>query len=229
MQITIETTLLADADLALGYAGPLALILNGTQLYDEADFFRAAAPTFFPRGNIQTRLQFQVTRIFATLRQAQAFALQHWGSIPRSGLVTVTAGDGSSSQTLYLRNAIVDSAQVLSVRGVAVAVQYIIRGGLWESDIPVDEIPGPPDPGESFAVIRRAEVAITAGATSVAVVFSSPLAATPIVVATVSRPAGGDAIWPIIDQDTVTVDGFTADLSGTPSDGTYKLNYIAVE
>ena len=229
MQIKIETTVLADADLAVGRVGPSGLTLNGTQIVDEAEFFRAASPTYFVRGGAGVALTFSVTRFFSSVRAAEAFALLHFGEIPREGLVTVTAGEEGDTQVLYLRGAALDGFIVPGTRGTCVVVQYTLRGGLWESDIPSEEIPGDPDNGEEVIMMRRGSVAITDGASSVVVTFSSPLSAAPVVTCTVSRPAGGDAIWPIVREDTISTSGFTADLSGAVPDGTYKLKYLAVE
>ncbi len=228
MRISIETTLLADPSLALGRVGPSRLSLNGQQIIDEAEFFRAAMPTYFTRGSAGVVLQFSVQRFFSTIKKAEAFALLHFGAIPLSGLVTCICGESGDQQTIYLRNAVVESVPV-SHSGTVVTVQYTIKGGAFEGDIPPEEIPGDPDTGESFITMRRGKVAIAANATSVVVTFSSPLSSVPVVLPHVSRPAGGAEIGCTLDEDSVTVNGFTVQLDGPTPDNTYKLNYTAIE
>jgi hypothetical protein len=229
VQIKIETTVLADADLAVGRVGPFGLTLNGTQIVDEALFFRAASPTYFVRGGAGVALTFSVTRFFSSVRAAEAFALLHFGEIPREGLVTVTAGEEGDTQVLYLRDAALDGFIVPGTRGTCVVVQYTLRGGLWESDIPSEEIPGDPDNGEEFVVMRRGKVSIAADATAVSVTFSSPLSASPVVTPHISRPAGSPRIDCSLDEDSVSNSGFTVQLSAPTPDASYKLHYTAVE
>lgn len=230
MRISIVSTVLADPTAAAGRLGPSGLTLNGQQIVDDAEFFRAAAPVLFDRGSAGVVLQFAVERSFTTLAQAEAFLLQHPTAVPRAGLVTCECGDAGGTETLYLPDAILETVAITGHRGVSVAVQYTIRGAGFASDVPPEEIPGEPDDGEGeFIVLRRGRVSIDAAATTVDIVFSAPLSSVPTVTCTVSRPAGGDNIWAHVEEDTLTVNGFTAELSGAPPDGTYKLNYIAVE
>jgi hypothetical protein len=226
VQIKIETTLLAD-DLLTG-APHSGLLQNGQQIIDEVQFFQAASPRYFARGGAGVALQFSTTRQFDTIRAAEAFVLLHFGSLPLSGLITAITGIGTDTQTCYLRNAVIESANVTGYKGTSVTIQYSIKGGLWESDVP-PEVPGDPDTGEETIVMRRGSVSIASAATSVDVTFSSPLSGVPTVIATISRPEGGDAIWPIIQSDSITINGFTADLSGATPDADYKLNYAAIE
>lgn len=227
MRITIESTLLADGTLLAPHSG---LAVNGQQLVDDAQFFRAANATYFARGNAGVLLQFGVNRLFSSVRRAEAFALTHFDGLPKSGLVACECGEEGDTETAYLRDAVLESAAITGYRGCSVQVQYTIRGSRFESDVPEEEIPGEPDDAEGeFIVLRRGKVNIANGAKTVDVVFSAPLSVVPIVSPTVSRPAGGDAIWATVDEDSVTVNGFTASLSGAAPDGNYKLHYIAVE
>lgn len=226
MRITIETTLLASA--ALTTAPHSALSLNGVQLVEEAQFFRAATAGFYARGNASVALQFRAQRLFSSIRAAEAFALLHASSIPLEGLLTCVAGESGDTQTVYLEDCVVENVQVVEYRGASVVVQYTIRGAAFSSDVP-PEIPGETDEAEEFIVMRRGKVSIDAAAESVAVAFSSPLSAVPIVTPTISRPSGGAAIHCTTREDSVTVNGFTVDLSAATPDATYKLHYIAVE
>lgn len=214
--------------LALGIVGPFGLTLNGQQLVDDAHFFRAAAASVFARGNRGSVLQFSVQRLLSGERAAEAFALTHAGSVPTGGLLTIVCGPTGDEQTVYLEDCAVESVQIVECRGLAVRVQYTIKGGLFITDVP-PEIPGAADPGEEFIVMRRGKVSIASGVEEKAVVFSSPLSAVPIVSAVVSRPTGGANVRCTLREDSVTINGFTVDLSAATPDANYKLHYIAVE
>ncbi len=228
MRIKIESTILADPDPALGRFGPAGLSINGQQIVDEADIFRAAAPIYYSRGGGGVTLQFTVSRSFDTLAAAERFQLMHWDSIPREGLIICECGE-NSDVPIYLRNAVLEAVQLPSLRGGVVTVQYTIKGPFFESDIPEDEIPGEPDPGEEDVVTRRSRVAIAAAQTSVAVLFSSPLSSVPTINPTISRPAASPVITCSLREDSISIDGFTVDLSAETPDANYVLHYIAIE
>lgn len=69
--------------------------------------------------------------------------------------------------------------------------------------------------------------AIGAGVDMVAVVFPTPFAAVPTVVASISRPAAEDLIPFNIDEASITVNGFTASLGATTGSANYKFNWLA--
>lgn len=227
MRISIATTLLADASLALAPHSGLAL--NGQSIVDEAEFFRAAVATFYHRGVAGVTLTFNVERTFGTLRKAEAFVLTHFGAIPKEGLLTCVCGESGDTETIYLRNCVVEAAPIPGYRGLSVGVQYRIRGGAFETDVPAEEIPGAPEGGEAFVVLRRGKVSIAAAATSVAVTFTSPLAAVPVVACNISRPTGGDVLRATLREDSITASGFTVDLSAAAPDANSKLHYVAIE
>lgn len=69
--------------------------------------------------------------------------------------------------------------------------------------------------------------AITNGLNVVSVIFAIPFAAVPVVVACVGIVTGEDEVYAVVEQDTVTVNGFTAKLSASVSSANYKLNWTA--
>jgi hypothetical protein len=229
VRISLEATILADPSLALGRVGPFGVSLNGQNIIDDAQFFRAAVPSFFERGGNGVTLQFSVERLFSSLKSAEVFLLTHFGALPRSGLITCLCGESGDTQAVYLRNAVLEAVALPGYQGRSVGVQYTIKGSQFESDIPPDEIPGDPDPGEEDLVTRRSRVAIGSAQSSVVVLFSSALASIPTVVPTISRPAGSPAIEAFLREDSITVNGFTVDLSAATPDATYVLHYIAIE
>lgn len=228
VRIVLETTLLADDDLAVGYVGPAALTLNGQQLVDAAEFFRAAAATFFARGNASITLQFRVQRLFGSIKKAERFALTHPSTIPLEGLLAITAGESGDTVPLYLEGAVLEQVQIVELSGACVVVQYTIKGSAFTSDVP-DDLPGSADSAEETIVMRRGKPAVGAAVDTIVVVFSSPLAASPIVKAELHGPTGSAAIGGQVLEDTITIAGFTYKADAATPDASYKLHYIAVE
>lgn len=228
MRISIANTLLADsADPA--YA-PTGIVLNGRQVIQETDFLRAAAATYYARGNRSTDLSFTTGRAFATHRLAQAFALQHCTSLPTGGSITVVCGEPGDTENVYLQGAVVESADVVRIVGTFVYVRYTLRGpAAWSSDVPPD-LEGETETGEDTLVVRRGKVSIASGATSVTVTFSAPLAGVPpCVIPVISRPTGSPQIGCELREDSINETGFIVDLKNATPDDTYKLHYLAVE
>lgn len=75
--------------------------------------------------------------------------------------------------------------------------------------------------------IQKKSQAIGSGVDAISVVFPSAFASAPVVVASVSRPAGSDMIFVNIDEASITTTGFTAQLSSTTPDANYKLKWFA--
>lgn len=228
MQITFGNTVLASPSLT---GAPLfGLTLNGREIIQETDFLRAVAATFYARGNRTTELAFNVTRLFTTLREAQRFALTHATGLPSRGTLQVLVGEGADTETVYLEGVVLESADIVSQRGVAIVVRYVLKGpAAWTSDVPAS-LPGETEAGEGTLVLRRGQVSITSGATSVAVTFSAALSSVPAAVSvTISRPTGEAIVGASVRQDTIATTGFTADLDAPTPSANYKLNYVAIE
>jgi hypothetical protein len=221
---------IVSTDLAAGgFESAAGVSINSREILDEAFFFRGPGPTFFNRGTEGVVLQFSVTRQFNTPRDAEVFCLTHPGSVPKTGLVQVTAGDTGYQQIVYLQNAAVESIEIASYVGISVVVRYSIRGASFTTDIPPD-VPGTVGGSETVIVMRRGKVAIASGARTVTVTFSAPLSNTPqSVTCSISRPAGGAKISADVNEDSITTAGFTAELTGPTPDANYKLHYAAIE
>jgi hypothetical protein len=228
MRIVFETTWLAPG----GVQAADGVRVNGQQIVDDADFFRAAASAFYPRGNLAVSLQFVTHWTFNTAKLAEVFALTHIALLPMGpgdlGVVQITCGNAPDTQLVYMNNAVLESARIVSVRGSSVDVEYVIRGPFFQTDVPPD-VPGYPDPGELTLVYRRGTVALTNGATSQAIVFSTPVSTTPVVVCNVNGVSGSAAIFGRILSDTVSTTGFTVEFSAAIPDGTYTLTYWAAQ
>lgn len=223
MEISLNSTLLASsANLSRGRIGPRDLQVNGRLLVDEDDFFRAGSPVYEVRGGAGVQLLFTVEHVCASPEAAELFALTHWTQLPKSGALLCQLG----AHALYLHGAVLDTITIEPARGLCVPVRYSLRGGLFASDAPPEL---PIAPGEAAVVMRRGKVAIAAGVSSVAVVFTAPLAVIPTVTPSISRPTGGDNITAILREDTVSTTGFTVDLTGETPNADFVLHYTAFE
>lgn len=219
MRITFGTAELASDDLALGRVGPVGLALNGSEIVEAVEFFRAAYTTFIERGGRSQEVSFSVERFFASEARALRFLARHHDELPSAGDLRMTL-DG---ETLALPDAKLASVGRGEWRGLSCRVNYTLRGSAWSADY--DPLPEP-DP----AMTRTGLATVAADALSVAVVFSSPLPAAPQWVpgAVLQMPtAGGDVIFASPIADTITASGLTFALSGPPSSSGYKLPYQA--
>lgn len=206
--------------------------VNGKQLVDDADFFRAATMSFYPRGNQSVELRFVTSWQLASLRAAEVFVMTHARNLPMSvndlGVVQCICGLPPDTQTVYANNAVLESANIVGYRGLSVDVEYVIRAPFFQTDVPPD-IPSYPNPNELVLVYRRATVPIPAGVTSLAVAFSSPFGTAPVVVPSMCGVSGSTAIFARLLSDTVGINGFTVEFSGVTPDNTYTLTYFALQ
>jgi len=217
MKIRYGTSWLAGGDLE----SPSGLSLNGTQVNDELLFYRAAAVTLQPRGNRATSLAFSVTKKFDTVRQAERFMHGHLGDLVPQEALYFFIGSDADGEWLRYDGAVIDNVAPQQM-GTSLTLNYSFRAGLPTFDSPAPTVVEP-----ASNMIARSTTAITNGAATVAVTFGTPFATTPVVVANVQIPNGGDFIWATLRDGSVTPSGFTADLSApVPATG-YKLTWIA--
>lgn len=228
MIVIFETTYLAPG---LAQA-PDQFRLNCEQIVDEAEFFRAATRTFFPRGNDSVELSFVTHWVFGTLVAAETFVLTHTAQLPMTnadqGILQCICGEDSpaTAQNVYMPFAVLKSARILRYIGVSVDVEYTIVGPKFTTSVPAN-LPTPPNPNELNVVFRRDHIALTPGIASLAAVFSSPLPGSPGVFpqCTVSGPTGSPTILVQTLEDTVTTNGFTAKFSAPIPGANYFLDY----
>ena len=109
---------------------PSAWRLNGTQLNEQVQLFRAVQTAWYSRGNASVELAFTVIRSFASAKLATVFACTHQSSLPQQDTLTLTAGDGSDLQPVYLDDAVIQKMQ-LTLVGQTVSVEYTFCGGAF--------------------------------------------------------------------------------------------------
>jgi len=198
--------------------------VNGQTVFEAVDIVRAAAKKLYHRGNSQVSLSFEVARSFETHVEAQKYLLTHYSTLPKSGLCVIECGvQGETSEEVFMANAILTASPQGIIGGVQVVVTYTIQAGRATTDVPIDFLIG----GE--AMILRGKEEITTDAESVAVEFGTafPVGTEVIVTATYAKGgSGGGNIIASIRNDLVTVDGFTAELSGPSPAGAF-LNWSA--
>ncbi|WP_052362376.1 hypothetical protein [Geminisphaera colitermitum] len=130
-----------------------------------------------------------------------------------------------------------------NTRRISAQFQVLIRRQIYAGEgTPQPAPPAYPLPGALLTLdqlpaalaaanpIRAGRVAIPAAAETVAVQFPAPFqpGTTPHVVSTVTKPSAGDRIWANPIEETITHEGFTAELSGPPGSSGLHLTYIAI-
>jgi hypothetical protein len=201
--------------------------VNGLSVVEAVDIIRAAGKRFFSRGNKAITLEFSVRREFDSHHEAQKYLLTHFSTLPDFGLCQVTCGvpgEEADFEDVFLENAVLSASPQGSFVGVEVIVRYTIQAGTVTTAVPPEFLIGTED------MIKRGKQAITSGVDTVAVVFAEafPGGTDPIVTANVAKPSGsGSNIFATIRDDLVTVNGFTAELSGPTPDANHKLTWAA--
>ena len=229
MIVLFETTYLAS-----GWAQSVDdIALDGEQVVDEAEFFRAAVATFFPRGNVRTALEFTVHYIFGTQVAAEVFVVTLPSQLPMTNadngaLQCICGGlNPATQQICYMSPAVLKSVRVLKQTGLSVDVRYSLVGGYFTTSVPGSGLPTYPNPNELSIVFRRGQVNISNGAATVAVTYSSALPGMPGADPDVwiSAPSGSVMMDCWCQHDTVSTLGFTAILADSVPNGNYWLNY----
>jgi hypothetical protein len=202
--------------------------VNGQSVVEAVDIVRAAAKRFFSRGNKAVTLEFSVRREFATHHEAQKYVLTHFTTLPDFGLCQVTCGvpGEAGPEDVFLYNAVLSATPQGTFAGVEVIVRYSIQAGTVTTAVPPEFLLAP-----GGTVIKLGKQAIASGVDTVAVVFAVAFApgTTVVVTSNVAKPSGtGSNIFPTVRDDLVTVNGFTAELSGPTPDALHKLNWTAV-
>lgn len=226
MRIYIESLLLASSDPADGCAGPDGLSLNGRHLVEENDYVRSEQVEYVSREGFGTTLQFSTRYLFETLEAAVAFYFGHWRSVPKSGTVQCIIGSGESALAFTLQGAVLELSEP-TLHGCTVVVQYTLRGGLFEpTEVAIPE-------AEELELIKRGNVALTAGDTEKAVDFGTPFGVAPgYVRAEIVPDSGVPGAARFIEctplHDTITAEGFDVIFAAElPAGGTYRLYWTA--
>lgn len=229
MQIVFETAYLAPGQIQSADA----VSVNGEQIVDEADFFRAAAANFFPRGNLKVEFRFITHWSFTTTVAAEVFVLTYANLLPMTntdiGTVQCVCGaeNPGTEQTCYMINAVLKGVSIKYV-GTSVDVEYTILGPGFTTNVPPN-LPIAPTPNVPQQVCVRGKQLLTNGqvspvAVSFGVTLPGPPGADPD--CWISGPTGSETFGCRTDSDSVTTSGFNVDLDiAVPGNG-YYLNWV---
>ena len=176
---------------------------------------------------------FTVWYVYATTVAAEVALLTFPGAVPMTnadnGVLQCNCGaeNPATSVICYMSGAVLRKIGLKQV-GVSIGVRYSFVGPGFTTNAPVTGLPTFPNPNEITQVFRRGKIAITPGATTVAVTFSSALPGSPgcdpeCYVTAPTGSSGFDA-WAL--TDTVTTAGFTAQLAAACPGSGYFLNYV---
>ena len=199
MKVVFASTWLA----AGGINGTLGAQWNGRQVNDEADFFRAAAVTYFPRGNRSTTFSFSAFQSFDTEGEAMKFAATHMNDLPEQASLQVVSDDGVYA--VILEDAVITSFQPGRVVGCSLEVSYSFAGGVFAVQ---SQPPVPP----SFNV-QTGKIALNTNDESRAISFPLPFSQLPTLVDCWIVPFTGSSVKFIQAaplSDSITINGFTA-------------------
>jgi hypothetical protein len=199
---------------------PRGYRLTHETVTDEAKFFRAPAAGWFDRGNVATKCEFSVLRIFGSHRLAERFANTHRNSLPGRGTLSLILGEGADTTQVNLQQCVLVSVRPV-LAGVGVDVAYEFNGGLFDSDeLPVVE---------DDSVVKRGTISLTQGDGFKDVAFSVPFGAPPTTVNAkiLTAGPGGFVIDCNPDFSTLTAAGFRVLFGATIPAAGYQLNWEA--
>lgn len=200
MKVTYGTQQIAPG----GLQGTSGASWNGQQINDEAQFFRAAAANFFPRGNRSSTFAFGVNVNLNTEADAMVYAATLLNYLATQADLVVT--DEGDTYTATLGNAVLESVDIVKIDGKNVTLRYQFRGGVWTS---ATLIPG-------LDTVKRGSIALDVNDESKAISFATAFAAAPAMVECwIVPPSTGSVKY--IDaapfSDTITANGFTAGIA----------------
>ncbi|MDR1414145.1 MAG: hypothetical protein LBI56_04420 [Puniceicoccales bacterium] len=127
MKISVGEIILARGDVADEH--PYDFKLSNIRQIQIAMAMRAGAVRGFDRGNLQTTVEFKVSRRHESVGEAQTFVLQHAASL--NGVASTLAIVEEPSGNVYLLNDIVIGEVQSGSEGVVSVHFYKIIGGLF--------------------------------------------------------------------------------------------------
>ena len=201
--------------------------IAGNRVVDEVNAVLSATKKYFARGNRSTPISFETSIQFATLREAEVYALTLNSVLAEVGtLEVICGGNGETLQSVFFAGAALQSIASISQTGVRLDVAYQFATGIGTTTI-LPDLPIPlltPDP-----MILRNETAIASGASFIDVTWSTQAAAPTTVTVNLVIPDSAGVIIPIVEQrDQRTASGTRFVLgSATPATG-YKASWTAI-
>ncbi len=128
MFITIGEYELCDGTLSRGFAAT-DLRLRITRSIEVVQALGVADPSTYDRGTRTIDLSFTVTRVHASIKEAEVFFSKHENSVPQSGSVKLTSSNGLV--VAFIANALLIEFRLISQIGASTFITYHIVGGLF--------------------------------------------------------------------------------------------------
>jgi hypothetical protein len=113
------------------------VLLNGTQMVQDAQFLRAVAAEPLARGNQVNVLQFTVTRQHVSVADAAAYVLTAFSSLAGSGTATVICGAAGEVTLTCTFSAVLESMPKASFLGTRSDTTFVLRAGLIAMGAPL--------------------------------------------------------------------------------------------
>jgi hypothetical protein len=214
MKVTYGTQQIAPG----GLQGTMGASWNGQQINDEAQFFRAAAANFFPRGNRSSTFAFGVNVNLNTEADAMVYAATLLNYLEQQADLVVT--DEAGTYTVTLGNAVLESLDVVKIDGKNVTLRFQFRGGVWTS---ATLIPG-------LDTVKRGSIALAVNDETKAISFGTAFSGAPAMVECWVVPASTSSVRFIQAEplsDTITANGFTAGIAFPIPETGYVLMWEA--
>jgi len=203
-----------------GFNGTLGAQWNESQVNDEAEFFRAAAVTFFARGNRSTRFSFSVFMPFDSEGECMTFAATAIFALAAQSDLQVISEDGLYA--VILPGAVLVSVVPSRLIGSSLMVTYSFEGGLF---LVQSSPPTPP----TFNV-QTGKISLNFNDESRQVTFPLQFTQVPTSVECWVVPATGSSVKFIQAaplSDSITASGFTAVIGYPIPESGYFLYWSA--
>lgn len=131
MKIRVNDFWLCQAD----QLAPNSLRVDSRRVVQIAQRLRAISAEPFARGNTVRTISFTVVREHDSVRDAEAFLVEHEAAIPSSGIVEITCHDDAGPETVFYFDAEIEAVSAGHV-GLSTEHAYTLVGGLITKDKP---------------------------------------------------------------------------------------------
>lgn len=198
------------------YQGPPQVLsdlrVNGRQLVQVTNLLRSSTAKVMGRGNRSVEITWTVNRLHESLSAAQQFMLAHPSQLPADATLLIYLADDS---TITLTHCVVTNLgqELTSIRTTSkysATAAAITLGSLAES-----------------TTMYSGTISLATLQTTVTVTGLSLPVAPKRVWLTVQKPdSAASNLFATVRADSITPDGFVADLSAAPENDQFKLNYL---
>lgn len=196
--------------------------INGTQVVDVQQLFRALEVRAVGRGNKQDVVTFSAREQCNTVQDAEVAMLRRLRLLPSEGLLQVTIGTGETALTFHLDAALQSVGRTYA--GQSPAFRYTFVGGLFrQADTTSGETIYLPEEG---LIVKKGKITLTEGDLTKTVTFAEAFESDPEVYPVVILPEGGDIITCALNGEA-TAAGFEVVFSAPVPAGVYKLSWMA--